>query len=66
MLKGGQSYGQSVIKSVIKSCLQMLLSIPKFFMYFYLEDVSFNGLMTLQVAGWVSAVKLEGRFLARF
>lgn len=66
VLKGGQSYGQSVIKSVIKSCSQMLLSIPKFFMYFYLEDVSFNGLMTLQGAGWVSAVKLVGHFLACF
>lgn len=29
----------SVIKSVTKSCSQMLLSVPKFFMYFYLEDV---------------------------
>lgn len=63
VLKGGQSNGQSVIKSVIKSCSQMLLSVPKFFMYVYLEDVSFNGLMTLQGADWVSAMKLVVSFL---
>lgn len=66
VLKGGQSDGQSVIKSVIKSCSQMLLSIPMLFMYFYLEDVSFNGLMTLQVAGCVSAMKWVGSFLTCF
>lgn len=37
--KEDKSDGQSVIKSVTKSCSQMLLSVPKFFMYFYLEDV---------------------------
>lgn len=66
VLKGGQSNGQSVIKSVIKSCSQMLLSVPKFFMYVYLEDVSFNGLMTLQGADWVSVMKLVGSFLTCF
>ena len=66
VLKGGQSDGQPVIKSVIKSCSQMLLSIPKFFMYFYLEDVSFSGLMTLQGAGWVSAMKSVGSLLTCF
>lgn len=66
VLKGGQSYGQSVIKSVIKSCSQMLLSVLKFFMYFYLEDVSFNGLMALRGGGWVSAMKLVGSFLTGF
>lgn len=44
----------------------MLLSIPKFFRYFYLEDVSINGLMTLQGAGWVSAMKSVGSFLTCF